>query len=84
MDEGVSIRRMGAGDAAAVAVAPDLLAVTGQIVDLPHPTAGRPGPHMRFAGLVRALPKGGSVTGAGSSLYVDGADEVVLRFRRVP
>ena len=65
-------------DAAAVAVAPDLLAVTGQIVDLPHPTAGRPGPHMRFAGLVRALPKGGNVTAAGSSLYVDGADEVVL------
>ena len=64
-------------DAAAVASG-DVLSVTGRIVDLPEKGTCSPGPHMRFAGLVRALPKGGRVTAAGASLYIEGADEVTL------
>ena len=64
-------------DAGAVASG-DVLSINGQIVDLPIQGSGSPGPHMRFAGRVRAIPQGGHVTAAGASLYVEGANAVVL------
>ena len=37
-----------------------------------------PGAHMRFAGKIKALNRGGSVIAAGNSIFVDKADEVVI------
>ena len=54
------------------------LAVSGQIIDLPDNGQGEPGPHMKFAGRIKALNKGGSVVAAGNSIYVSKADEVVV------
>ena len=63
------------------AVYPDgqgVLAVSGQLIDLPDPGAGDPGPHMRFAGRIKALAQGGSVTTIGNSIYVEKADYVTV------
>lgn len=57
---------------------PGTLAVSGQIIDLPDHGQGEPGPHMRFAGRIKAVNEGGSVTVAGNSIYVSGADKVVV------
>jgi len=65
-------------DASGIAVADDELAIVGQIVDLYEREAGKTGPHMKFNGLVKLRNKGGKVFAAGSSLYVENADEVVI------
>ena len=54
------------------------LSVAGQIIDLPDNGQGAPGAHMRFAGKIKALSKGGSVHTAGNSMFIDKADEVVV------
>ncbi len=56
----------------------DALAITGQIIDLPDPGAGEAGAHMRFAGAVKVLGKGGNVYSAGNSIYAVAADEAVI------
>lgn len=65
-------------DAAAFPVAGNALAVSGQIIDLPALEVGEPGAHMKFAGLVKAYAKGGSVQATGNSLFVQNADEVLF------
>ncbi len=57
---------------------PGTLAVSGQIIDLPDHGQGEPGPHMRFAGRIKAVSEGGNVTVAGNSIYVSEADKVVV------
>ena len=57
---------------------PGTLAIYGQIIDLPDHGQGEPGPHMKFAGLVKADCKGGRTTSAGNSIFVEKADEVVV------
>jgi alpha-L-fucosidase 2 len=57
---------------------PSSLAVSGQLIDLPNHGHGKAGAHMRFAGKIKALNIGGSVTAAGNSIFVDKADEVVI------
>ena len=57
---------------------PGLLAISGQIIDLPDNGQCEPGPHMKFAGLVKAENKGGKITAAGNSIFVEKADEVVV------
>ena len=52
--------------------------IEGQIVDLPLPSKGPDGLHMKFAGAVKCLAKGGSTTAAGNYIYVRGADEAVI------
>ena len=54
------------------------LAISGQIIDLPDKGQGNPGPHMKFAGRIKAINRGGSVTAAGNSLFIEKADEVVV------
>ena len=54
------------------------LSVTGQLIDLPDDTHVGPGAHMRFAGKIKALNRGGSVIAAGNSIFVDKADEIVV------
>ena len=55
-----------------------ILDVSGQLVDLPAPGAGQPGPHMRFAGRIKVSSQGGSVTTAGNSIQVEKADGAVI------
>lgn len=54
------------------------LSVAGQLIDLPDAEQVEPGAHMRFAGKIKALNRGGSVIAAGNSIFVDKADEVVI------
>ena len=54
------------------------LKIEGQIVDLPDEYNCPEGLHMKFAGAVRCLAKGGSTTTANRSIYVKGADEAVI------
>ena len=56
----------------------DMLRIDGQIIDLPEDEAGVPGAHMRFAGIVKAIPADGKVTGGGNSLYLENTDEVTF------
>jgi alpha-L-fucosidase 2 len=65
-------------NASASPAGPGMLAVSGQLIDLPDHGQGKPGPHMKFAGLVKVENKGGDVTAAGNAIYVDKADEVVI------
>ena len=65
-------------NASASPAGPGMLAVSGQLIDLPDKGQGKPGPHMKFAGLVKVENKGGDVTTAGNAIYVDKADEVVI------
>ena len=54
------------------------LKISGQIMDFPENGAGESGAHMKFAGIIKALNKGGSLTAAGNSILVEKADEVVF------
>ena len=56
----------------------DMLAIDGQIVDQDDPVAGAGGAHMRFAGRIKAIPSGGSVTSSPQGLTVRGADELTV------
>ncbi|MBQ9888201.1 MAG: glycoside hydrolase N-terminal domain-containing protein [Bacteroidales bacterium] len=65
-------------DASAVAEGPGSLAIYGQIMDLPEKEAGESGPHMRFAGRIKAVNKGGRMSSGGNSVLVENADEVMI------
>lgn len=65
-------------DAIVFPVSANELAIQGQIFDLPDPSAGEAGPHMKFAGSIRAVCSGGSLTTINNSFYVEKADEVVF------
>ncbi len=65
-------------DAIALPLSPKELGIQGQIIDLPDPTAGRSGAHMKFAGHIRAVHSGGSLTTINNSFYVENADEVTF------
>ena len=54
------------------------LDIKGQLVDLPGKDQGAPGAHMKFAGKIKAINKGGSLTNTGNAIFVDKADEVVI------
>ncbi len=63
------------------AIYPDgsgILAVSGQLIDLPDKQGGKAGAHMKFAGRIKAVSKGGSLTASGNSIFVEKADEVVV------
>jgi alpha-L-fucosidase 2 len=69
-------------------MAPDMLHMDGQIVDIEAPDAyddnpggsGPGGPHMRFAGRLAARQVGGEVSTVGDALTITGADEAVIYF----
>lgn len=65
-------------DAYAYPVADDQLAISGQIVDLPRGRGCPAGPHMKFAGLIKGMCKGGSLLAVNNSFFVQNADEVVF------
>ena len=54
------------------------LKIEGQIIDLPDEYGCPEGLHMKFAGAVKCLAKGGSTATAGNSIYVRSADEAVI------
>ena len=54
------------------------LKIEGQIIDLPDANASPEGAHMKFAGAVKCIAKGGSTMTAGNAIYVKDADEVVI------
>lgn len=56
------------------------LEIQGQIIDLPFKDAGETGMHMRFAGQIRGVNKGGKLTVLNNSFYVENADEVIFYF----
>jgi alpha-L-fucosidase 2 len=56
------------------------LDVQGQIVDLPSQGTGEAGLHMKFAGQIRGVNKGGTLVALNNSLYVEKADEAVFYF----
>lgn len=66
----------------------DSLHMDGQIVDIAAPEgyddnsggSGPGGAHMRFAGRLKVMAAGGTVTGADGALRIAGADSVVLLF----
>ncbi|MBQ0006542.1 MAG: glycoside hydrolase family 95 protein [Alistipes sp.] len=65
-------------DAYACPCGNDALSIHGQIIDLPSGSCGDAGPHMKFAGQIKAVNKGGKITPINNSLYVEDADEVVF------
>ena len=67
-----------AKDAGAYAVSDSEIAIEGQIIDLPEEECGPAGAHMKFAGRIKAVAKGGKTTASGSSIFVENADEVVF------
>jgi len=65
-------------DASAIPDGDDALSISGQIIDLPAPDKGASGPHMKFAGLIKAFNRGGRLTPINNSIYVENADEVTI------
>ena len=65
-------------NASAYPIGMDALAIDGQIIDFPEEEAGESGAHMKFAGMIKAVNKGGSISIAGNTIFVDKADEVVF------
>lgn len=65
-------------DATVEAVAPNALAMRGQIVDTVHPWRGAFGEHLRFHSLLYARNKGGRITAELDQLTVVGAESVTL------
>ena len=65
-------------DAGAYAVSDSEIAIEGQIMDLPKDKCGPAGPHMKFAGRIKAVNKGGKTSASGSSIFVENADEVIF------
>ena len=56
----------------------DMLVMTGQINDAPDPLQGPGGKHIRFAGVLKAWVKKGSVTAEDTTLKITGAREILL------
>ncbi|MDR1161558.1 MAG: glycoside hydrolase family 95 protein [Tannerellaceae bacterium] len=56
------------------------LDIQGQIVDLPFQDAGEAGLHLKFAGQIRGVNKGGTLAVVNHSFYVEKADEAVFYF----
>jgi alpha-L-fucosidase 2 len=56
------------------------LDIQGQIVDLPFQDAGETGLHMKFAGQIRGVNKGGTLVALNNSFYVEKADEAIFYF----
>ena len=56
------------------------LVMSGQINDPEASNRGPSGPHMKFAGIIKALNIGGQVTADGNKLVVTGADSLTLIF----
>ncbi|MCS3556814.1 MULTISPECIES: glycosyl hydrolase family 95 catalytic domain-containing protein [unclassified Sphingobacterium] len=67
-------------DATAMPQSEKELRIQGQIADLPHKDASEPGLHMKFAGLMRGVNKGGSLVATANSFFVKDADEVLIYF----
>lgn len=67
-------------DATAVPLRENELRIEGQIADLPQKEAGETGLHMKFAGLIRGVNKGGTMVTNANSFFVKDADEVVFYF----
>lgn len=65
-------------DASAKAVDNNSLEVNGQIIDMPEKQSGEVGPHMKFAGKIMAINKGGEITSGGNYIFVNKANEVVV------
>lgn len=63
-------------DATAMPGPDNSLIIKGQIVDLPAPGAGEGGEHMKFAGRLKGVNKGGTMKAINNSIYVENADEV--------
>ena len=72
------IRMTRSQDAVTTAVNDSTLLMNGQVYDLPKAQCGPAGLHMRFAGMVRAGHRGGTLKAGTGTLYVQGADEVTL------
>lgn len=54
------------------------LKIEGQMIDLPQRTRSSEGLHMKFAGAVKCLAKGGETNTTANSIYVHEADEAVI------
>ncbi|MDR3194997.1 MAG: glycoside hydrolase family 95 protein [Tannerella sp.] len=65
-------------DATAYPASANELEIKGQIVDLPVVDAGENGLHMKFAGRIRGVNRGGRLTAVNNSFFVENADEVVF------
>lgn len=67
-------------DARAYPIGDQELGIQGQIFDLPEKDAGEAGLHMKFAGNIRGLHKGGRMQTASNAFYVEQADEAIFYF----
>lgn len=65
-------------DATAFPASESELEVKGQIMDLPAYESSKGGLHMKFAGRIRGLNKGGRLTTVGNAFFVENADEVIF------
>ncbi|MGN1214993.1 MAG: glycosyl hydrolase family 95 catalytic domain-containing protein [Candidatus Cryptobacteroides sp.] len=65
-------------DAIAFPHTQNALGFKGQIVDLPLDDRTDPGEHMKFAGIIKGINKGGTIQSINNSLLVKNADEVVF------
>jgi len=65
-------------DATAFPASSDELAISGQVIDLPAKYRGEPGPHMKFAGLIKCVNTGGTSMVTSNSIFIEKADEVVF------
>ena len=65
-------------DATVFPVSDNTLKIQGQIVDLPKDDSDPAGLHMKFAGCIRGINKGGTLKALNNSIYVENADEVVF------
>lgn len=54
------------------------LKISGRVFDLPVKDSGESGLHMRFAGLVRGMNKGGRMQVLSNAIYVEDANEAVF------
>ncbi|MDR2041075.1 MAG: glycoside hydrolase family 95 protein [Tannerella sp.] len=65
-------------DATAFPVSENELEIKGQIVDLPRQESSDGGLHMKFAGRIRGVNKGGRLTTVNNAFFVENADEVLF------
>ncbi|MBD0368009.1 MAG: glycoside hydrolase family 95 protein, partial [Flavisolibacter sp.] len=67
-------------DATVQAVGSDALIMRGQVIDVPDSLNGPGGLDMKFCALLKAKLKGGTLQTIANSIFITGADEVVLFF----
>ncbi|MDR2138441.1 MAG: glycoside hydrolase family 95 protein [Tannerella sp.] len=65
-------------DATAYPASENELEIRGQIVDLPMPESSEGGLHMKFAGRIRGVNRGGRLTVTNNAFFVENADEVLF------